>query len=301
MRRRGFNIEALPNLKGSALETLSRHTETVWLDKDGNTPKSTFSGVNIVKKKRWDGTEYETLERVAKNRKQMLKALESDITEDGRYHIKWTWAKDKTGHIITMERTNGVMKFYDPQNGKEIDDFVGYIDGIDTKRGIRYLRVDNLRPNVAVGKNVLTRPTSKVTTGTASEGGTAKLSKERRNQLANDTRKWARESLPEETMPDGNKARRAVVRNAYNKEIVVNPGSFDEIFSKNKNRNNLSEILAVARDFESWIPRATFVNTEAGVHHNFNFNVYEVVVHGQRIQFKTKLTDKEYLYNLRFI
>lgn len=102
-------------------------------------------------------------------------------------------------------------------------------------------------------------------------------------------------------MPDGNKACRAVVRDASNKEIVVNSGSFDEIFSKNKNRNNLSKILAVARDFKSWIPKAKFIRREGGQHHNYEFNVYEVTVNGQRIEFKTKLTDAEYLYNMRFI
>lgn len=176
MRRRGFNIEALPNTKGSALERLSYHTESAWIDDTGNTPTSNISGLRKVKRKRWDGTEYEAWEKTCKNRKQMVAALESDITEDGRYHIKWTWAKRNCGHIITVERVGGKFRYYDPQNGKVIDDFFGYINGIKTAKGIRWLRVDTLRVNPDVAKKVLTKPTTGSKSGTAASGGiSAKL------------------------------------------------------------------------------------------------------------------------------
>lgn len=58
-----------------------------------------------------------------------------------------------------MERKNGILRYYDPQNGRVIDDFIKYIDGIDFKGGLRYLRVDNLRVNPEVAKNVLTKRT----------------------------------------------------------------------------------------------------------------------------------------------
>lgn len=173
LRRRGFDLEALANVKGSALEKLSYHTESAWIDAAGNIPVSNVSGLRKVKRKRWDGTEYEAWEKTCKNRKQMVAALESDITEDGRYHIKWTWARGNCGHIITVERINGKMRYYDPQNGRVIDDFVGYIDGIKTAGGIRWLRVDTLRVNPDVAKKVLTTPTVKAKTGTAATGGTA--------------------------------------------------------------------------------------------------------------------------------
>lgn len=171
LRRRGFNLEALANTKGSALETLSYHTESAWVDAAGNIPTSNVSGLRKVKRKRWDGTEYETWEKTCKNRKQMVAALESDITEDGRYHIKWTWAKGNCGHIITVERVGGKFRYYDPQNGKVITDFVGYIDGIKTAGGIRWLRVDTLRVNPNIAKKILTKPTTAATTGKAATGG----------------------------------------------------------------------------------------------------------------------------------
>lgn len=171
LRRRGFDLEALANTKGSALEVLSYHTESAWVDSAGKIPTSNISGLRKIMRKRWDGTEYEAWEKTCKNRKQMVSALESDITEDGRYHIKWSWAKGNCGHIITVERVGGKFRYYDPQNGKVITDFVGYIDGIKTAGGIWWLRVDTLRVNPDIAKKVLTQPTTVTKTGKAATGG----------------------------------------------------------------------------------------------------------------------------------
>lgn len=106
----------------------------------------------------------------------MVAALESDIIEDGRYHIKWTWAKGHCGHIITVERIGGEFWYYDPQNGKVITDFVGYLEGIKIAGGIRWLRVDTLRVNPDVAGKVLTKPTAAVKASKAASGGiSAKL------------------------------------------------------------------------------------------------------------------------------
>lgn len=171
LRRRGFNIEAMANTKGSALEKLSYHTESVWVDADGKIPTSNVSGLRKVIRKRWDGTEYEAWEKTCKNRKQMVAALESDIIEDGRYHIKWRWANKNSGHIITVERVGGKFRYYDPQNGKVITDFVDYINDIKTAGGIKWLRVDTLRVNPDIAKKILTKPTAVATSGKAATGG----------------------------------------------------------------------------------------------------------------------------------
>lgn len=156
LRRRGFNIQALGNTKGSALEALSHHTESVWLDDKGNIPQSKCVGVIVTRHVRKNGTVYVTQKPTCRNRKQLVRELESAITEDGRYHVKWTWNNEHSGHIITVEKKDGVLQYYDPQNGKVISDFVTYIDGIQLKRGLRYLRVDNLRVNPDVAKKILT-------------------------------------------------------------------------------------------------------------------------------------------------
>ena len=171
MRRRGFIIQTLPNTKGSALEKLSYHTESVWLTPEGKIPTSTIVGIKVVKKTTPTGYEYTKIEKTAANRKQLVKQFESAIPEDGRYHIKWNWKDKNSGHIITVERKNGKLRYYDPQNGRVIDDFIKYIDGIDFKGGLRYLRVDDLRVNPDVAKNVLTKRTVVAKSAEASVGG----------------------------------------------------------------------------------------------------------------------------------
>ena len=50
------------------------------------------------------------------------------------------------------------------------------------------------------------------------------------------------------------------------------------------------------------MPTAELVTpNEQGIHHGFNFNVYRATYNGRTIEIKTKLTDAEYLYNIRFI
>jgi hypothetical protein len=58
-----------------------------------------------------------------------------------------------------------VLRYYDPQNGEVIKDFVKYVDGISLKHGIKYYRVDNLMPNPDICSNILTKSGSKAIGG----------------------------------------------------------------------------------------------------------------------------------------
>lgn len=298
LRRRGFDVETLPNIKGSKLEMLSQHTEMAWIDEIGNVPKSHIAGGAYNPRVSNTG-------RVIYSYKtglQMMNEFDAMTQDAGRYHVKWHWKKKQSSHIITFERrTDGSYLFYDPQTGIKGTSLMPWnTKEIDTKRGLRVLRVDNLRVNPQLAKDVLTKPNGKALKGIVGESGIAKLPNEKRREIMQHTRNWVQSNIPQTTLPDGNVSHRATVQNAQGKEIIVNLASFNEIYSKNINRNNLYEVLTVAQDFSSWIPRAKFIRTEAGIHHQFNFNVYEVTVNGKRIEFKTKLTDAEYLYNLRF-
>ena len=134
MRRRGFDVQAVGNTANSIPRVLSHHTELAWLDDNGNTPKS--KEVTWV----WDANKDTMV-------KSMIANLETVTKEVGRYHIKWTWGNARSGHIITCERlTNGVLRIYDPQNGKEITDFTDYGKGF-LHNSLKVLRVDNLRFN----------------------------------------------------------------------------------------------------------------------------------------------------------
>ncbi|MCM1293213.1 MAG: toxin glutamine deamidase domain-containing protein [Bacteroides sp.] len=178
LRRRGFNIEALGNTAGSWSEKLSHRTNEIWLDVDGNIPKKTTIGATRYSyfgtmpngrriKPGWN--------KMVSNRKQLISELESSITDDGRYHIDWYWNTQSKryikGHIITAERINGKIRYYDPQNGQDILNFYNYIEGIKLDRGINLLRVDNLRINADYAAHILGKSESKAVNSKASKGG----------------------------------------------------------------------------------------------------------------------------------
>lgn len=154
LRLRGFDVSALANTKGSALEKLSRATHTAWqgLNKED---------IPIFAKKTLDKRGYIRFPKI--NWKQV-----SDATSaPGRYHIAWTWKRNHEGHIITIERlSDGKIRFYDPQTG-ELDIFSRYKK--DIAGGIRVYRVDTLTPNTSVVKNVLAKYEAKAVTGEVSK------------------------------------------------------------------------------------------------------------------------------------
>lgn len=308
MRRRGFSVQALGNFKGSRSEILSAMTEMIWQTADGKTPKKTLIGAEVNQwsfvdpsgkrhKRGWN--------KLCANRKQLISELESNLTEDGRYHIDWTWqggGRNRCGHIITVEKIGDTIRYYDPQNGQVVSDFYSYIKGIDLSRGINFLRVDNLRVKTDWAADILTKSGASATTGMAASGGISRLRPERLRQIKKDIDEWSETHLPSVKLPNGNNALRDVVKNEKGQDIIVNKGTFSEIYHKNQNRNNLDEIIDVAHDYKEWMPTAELVTpNEQGIHHGFNFNVYRATYNGRTIEIKTKLTDAEYLYNIRFI
>ena len=115
------------------------------------------------------------LEKTVSNRNQLIQQLESSITEDGRYHIEWSWntqsKKCIPGHIITLERIDGKIRYYDPQNGRVIADFYNYTNNIMLKRGIKVLRVDDKRIDVDWASKILEKTGGKAKSGVISTEG----------------------------------------------------------------------------------------------------------------------------------
>lgn len=158
LRRRGLDVEALANTKGSALERLSRHTENAWLNANGKVPKS----VKIPHKE----VEYSI------DRRGRVRAIGGGIDwarfgeatkEEGRYHIGWIWKGSSKGHIVTFERfADGRFRWYDPQNGKTVIFDKAHMAKLSD---IKVLRVDNLRINPEVAKDILTRSGAKAKIG----------------------------------------------------------------------------------------------------------------------------------------
>ena len=155
LRRRGYDVEAFGN-NNTANYTpfaLSMRTEAAWLDKDGNIPVPTK--VSKVKSrdvridKRGAIREKVTL----KSDKDFVKELNGAMSEEGRYHISWSWSRGNVGHIITAERIpDGSLRIYDPQNGKITS--IKFKD-INVNKGFEILRVDNLNINFDVVRGVI--------------------------------------------------------------------------------------------------------------------------------------------------
>ncbi|MBP3405358.1 MAG: hypothetical protein J6N18_04590, partial [Kiritimatiellae bacterium] len=74
-----------------------------------------------------------------------------------------------------------------------------------------------------------------------------------------------------------------------------------ETFAKSKNSRRLAETMRLATEVNEWIGNARYIRTEPGRHHDFNFNVYEVEVAGQRIELKAKATEGLILYLMKLL
>ncbi len=143
LRRRGYDVTALPNLqeKGNIPFELSYKTEWAWID---NNTQKTPTKVNVGR----------TIDRrgriIAKPYKETMNDLMNVMKEPGRYHVNFAWKKGN-GHIITFDRfESGKIKWYDPQTGK-VDFFnKDYYDRIKVSSGIHILRVDNLLVNTEI-------------------------------------------------------------------------------------------------------------------------------------------------------
>lgn len=116
-RRRGYNVEATPNVSGSVNERLSRNTSLAWID------KSTGSHPNYI---RYDGSGREdALGRPIPTRRTYTEWLfkEGTIEEGARYTIEFEWSgRGHSGHIVCIERTEDGLRMYDPQCGETYDE-----------------------------------------------------------------------------------------------------------------------------------------------------------------------------------
>ena len=101
-RLRGYDVQTLPNTKGSMLDKLSRKTNIAWIDPaTGKHPDYIFD---------------DTITNASK----FAEFLEKVIEPNKRYTLEFLWIKrGRTGHIISVDRTaDGILRLYDPQNGK---------------------------------------------------------------------------------------------------------------------------------------------------------------------------------------
>jgi SPP1 gp7 family putative phage head morphogenesis protein len=101
-RLRGYDVQTLPNTKGSMLDKLSRQTNMAWIDPaTGKHPAYIFD---------------DTITTASK----FAEFLEKIIELDKRYTLQFSWkGRNRSGHVISVDRmADGILRLYDPQNGK---------------------------------------------------------------------------------------------------------------------------------------------------------------------------------------
>lgn len=143
LRRRGYDVTALPNLKkeGNIPYELSGKTNWGWID-----PET----MQTPEKKQAGGQYVSGLDIKSKTLTQLNKELNELAKEAGRYHIDFMWKDGKGGHIITVDRLeNGSIRIYDPQIGR-LGDWKVISKDISLKYGVNVLRVDNLLVNTDI-------------------------------------------------------------------------------------------------------------------------------------------------------
>lgn len=154
-RRRGYNVETLPNIKGSMLEKLSRNSSLAWIDPvTGKHPTYIYDESALTAKK-------------------FQSFMESQIEKDKRYTLQFAWkGRRRSGHIIHVDRLDdGVLRLYDPQVGKQIigeENVLRYVNQFKysiTLAGRKFpfppklMRVDNLEFDTTVVDGILKETT----------------------------------------------------------------------------------------------------------------------------------------------
>ena len=149
-RRRGFDVETLPNTKGSMLSKVSRATNMAWIDPKTNEYPAYIFDDSI------------------KTAKQCYSFLEKTIEQDKRYTFQFAWkGRGNDGHIICVDRTDkGDLRFYDPQTsdlymGNHIKDYLKDLKyqtsvyGLKVPLPPKVLRIDDKQFNVEVVEQIL--------------------------------------------------------------------------------------------------------------------------------------------------
>lgn len=121
-RRRGYDVEAKGNFKGSVSEMLSRATNKARIDpKTGKHPEYIRPGYasNITTPTRY------------------MKYLNDIMKSNTRYTIEFEWkGKGNGGHIVHIFKDDDGIKTYDPQVGETYSDVKGYLKDVRFTRSI---------------------------------------------------------------------------------------------------------------------------------------------------------------------
>lgn len=145
LRRLGFNVEARPNVKGSAFDEMKKQGIS-WQQRFTNLDGSDVDYDFTFKWKRRKGYGTMTTQRLAEY-------FQEKLSQDGIYEVYCGW-KNGNAHVFCAEVENGNIHYFDPQNGNS--NAVGYIAMM--KPGmVGILRIDNKLINPKLKKLFITK------------------------------------------------------------------------------------------------------------------------------------------------
>lgn len=139
LRRRGFDIEAAPNVNNSAYNLMGKQGvvwhKNLFTNIDGSDVSFTWARTWAAKK---------GIKRMGV--KDIKAFLSDNLKEDGLYEVYCAW-KTRSAHVFCAEVKNRKIKLFDPQSGKE--DTTGYIERMKGQ-SVGILRIDDKLVNPKV-------------------------------------------------------------------------------------------------------------------------------------------------------
>ena len=158
LRRRGYDVSALPRLNNVAMDSLAKDATLAWIEPNtGEVParKNDLSVTTPTKAYNW---------------------LKKELQIGGRYTMGFSWKNPQgglpdSGHIVHVRKDSaGEIEIYDSQSGmiaaRGKDEIKMYFSDVALTvkykgqlcpLGIRTMRVDTLMPNVQFVNNILTK------------------------------------------------------------------------------------------------------------------------------------------------
>lgn len=136
MRRRGYNVQTLPNNAGSMLKVLSRDTSLAWVD-------------------RTTGKAPAYIRPSQPNIKKTFTYLQNTLKSNNRYTIEFAW-KGSGAHIVHIYKDKNILHIYDPQCGKlyKADEVLEYLKNTRSST-IQLMDIQNCDVNLNVLNKIM--------------------------------------------------------------------------------------------------------------------------------------------------
>lgn len=128
-----------------------------------------------------------------------------------------------------------------------------------------------------------------------------RLSKEEKRNVRNASLQWCDRHLKRDTNDKGQIVKRLILPHKRMSDgIILNKDFFLETLAKNNRSLRLALTMELAVKVLEYMPTATYMGSEAGKHHPYPFDVYEMTIDGVKVQCKVAVKHSgAYLYTMR--